>query len=276
MKFLKVLREEILKNEQRLKECRREMVKLPGGNLIKRSKGSRVEYYLCNRGNEIYLRKHELAIANDVMRRKVLEREEYMLQRNINRQKKLFNSYEIVDHAKIQSQLPKSYQLYQEAEPLFKPGEHVTEADGSHFFRQSENEYKRDELVNATYFGLKTRSKSEAMIAETLYRNGFSLYYEKRLFLADIYGNPRTLYPDFTIPIGRKDVIYWEHKGLLDSDEYVLRDAEKTRLYHINDIYPPFNMIITADRPGGGLDNEYLDYLVKGFLGEIKKNHFIL
>lgn len=237
MKFLKVLREEILKNEQRLKECRREMVKLPGGNLIKRSKGSRVEYYLCNRGAEIYLRKHELAIANDVMRRKVLEREEYMLQRNINRQKKLFNSYEIVDHAKIQSQLPKSYQLYQEA--LFKPGEHVNEADGSQFFRQSENEYKRDELVNATYFGLKTRSKSEAMIAETLYRNGFSLYYEKRLFLVDIYGNPRTLYPDFTIPIGRKDVIYWEHKGLLDSDEYV-------------------------------------DYLVKGFLGEIKKNHFIL
>ena len=58
MKFLKVLREEILKNEQRLKECRREMVKLPGGNLIKRRKGSRVEYYLCNRGAEIYLRKH--------------------------------------------------------------------------------------------------------------------------------------------------------------------------------------------------------------------------
>ena len=271
MGFLETLREDILKNEQRIKECRREMMMLPEGNLIKRSRGNRTEYYLYNNGAEVYLRKHEWAVANDIMRRKVLEREERILQRNVRREKRLFDSYEIVDHAKIQSELPVTYQLYEMVKPIFKPGAHAAEPDGSQFFRQSENEYKREELINATYFGLKTRSKSEAMIAETLYRNGFSLYYEKRLFLVDEYGNPRTVYPDFTIPIGRKTIIYWEHKGLLDSDEYLMRDMAKTRLYHINDIYPPKNLVITAERPGGGIDNEYVEYLVKGFLNEIRK-----
>ena len=182
------------------------------------------------------------------------------------------NTYNEIDFDRIQLELPERYHGIDFIAPNFKSGELNTEPDGSQFFRQSENQYKREELVNSTYFGLKTRSKSEAMIAETLYRNKFSLYYEKRLFLVDAFGNPRTVYPDFTIPIGRNHVVYWEHKGLLGSDEYLLRDAEKTRLYHINGIYQPKNLIVTAEKNGGGLDNEYVEYLVCGFLEHVRKN----
>jgi len=272
MSFMELLDKNIKKEEVQLKELKRELSGLAGGELVRRFRNGIPEYYISSNGVERYIRKKEYWRVNDLKRRKVLESACRISESNISAQRKLLYTYNEIDFDRIQLELPERYHGIDFIAPNFKSGELNTEPDGSQFFRQSESQYKREELVNSTYFGLKTRSKSEAMIAETLYRNKFSLYYEKRLFLVDAFGNPRTVYPDFTIPIGRNHVVYWEHKGLLGSDEYLLRDAEKTRLYHINGIYQPKNLIVTAEKNGGGLDNEYVEYLVCGFLEHVRKN----
>ena len=272
MTFLEILEKRIRQDEVRLAELLKEIKELPSGNLVRRDKKNSKEYYRSIKGRETYIKKQDWEVVNGLKRRKLLEMAADRLQNNIEIQRKLYNEYVEIDFGQLEQELPETYRDLELILPKFKIGQHISEPDGSQFFRQSENQYKREELVNSTYFGLKTRSKSEAMIAETLYRNKFSLYYEKRLLLVDAFGNPRTVYPDFTIPIGRNHVVYWEHKGLLDSDEYLLRDAEKTRLYHINGIYQPKKLIVTAEKPGGGLDNEYVEYLVGGFLEHVRKN----
>ena len=272
MTFMELLDKNIKREEEKLREYKRELASLTEGKLVRRMRNGSPEYYMSCRGTERYIRKKEYWLVNELKRRKVLEKTCQLSKSNIAAQRTLLNSYEEVDLDRIRQELPERYHGIEVTEPEFNAGEQRAEEDGKQFFRQSENEYKRDELVNSTYFGLKTRSKSEALIAEALYRNGFSLYYEKKLFLVDAYGNPRTMYPDFTIPIGRKKIMYWEHKGLLDSDEYLMRDSEKTRLYHLNNIYTPYNLIVTSERQGGGIDNKYIEFMVKGFLGEMQKN----
>ena len=79
------------------------------------------------------------------------------------------------------------------------------------------------------------------------------MYYEKRLILYDENGRQRTVYTDFTIPLIMDYVMYWEHNGLLDDEVYLQRNIDKLRLYHLNGIYQPKNLIITADKPGGGI-----------------------
>ena len=129
----------------------------------------------------------------------------------------------------------------------------------------------REKLVNSTYFGLKTRSKSEAIIAEALYRAGFSVYYEKKIILYDEFGNQKTAYLDFVVPLTVEYEMGWEHNGLLDDDAYLERNVEKLRLYHLNGIYQPKNLIVTADKSGGGLDNEYIECLVQNYLTSLAR-----
>lgn len=179
---------------------------------------------------------------------------------------RLLKEYKPLDFDKIEKNLPRAYRGLDPVKPNFTPGEKTYFGAKGQHFTQSENPYRRENLVNSTYFGLKTRSKSEAILAETIYRSGFSVYYEKKIILYDELGNQKTAYMDFIIPLTPHYEIGLEHNGLLDDDTYFQRNVEKLRLYHLNGIYQPKNLIITADKPGGGLDNEYIECLVKNYL----------
>lgn len=92
------------------------------------------------------------------------------------------------------------------------------------------------------------------------------MYYEKKKILRDQLGRKKIVYIDFEIPPAPGFEMGWEHNGLLDDETYLERNVEKLRLYHLNGIYQPKKLIITADKPGGGLDSEYIDCLVNNHL----------
>ena len=86
--------------------------------------------------------------------------------------------------------------------------------------------YYEEYKVIATLAEYFVRSKSEALIANTLHTSGLDFFYERPLFAPD-----GTMYlPDFTI-IYQGNEYYWEHWGLLDKSKYKSSTEQKIVWY---------------------------------------------
>lgn len=131
---------------------------------------------------------------------------------------------------------------------------------------QSQNPYKREQLIHGTLAGIKVRSKGEVLIADALTQIGVDYYYEKELRLTDEDGVQHTVYPDFTIPLKNAEAFYWEHEGLYGDPEYCKRSNDKKKLYFANCIYAPKNLIITMDGPDGSIDSEGILRVIQGII----------
>jgi hypothetical protein len=100
-----------------------------------------------------------------------------------------------------------------------------------------------ERLIFPTMKGEKVRSKSEAMIADELYRRGIPYRYECRV---DIGGH--TIYPDFSImDAASGQLILWEHFGMMDDPKYVSKYLWKIRNYVLNGYIPQINLITTYE-----------------------------
>lgn len=123
--------------------------------------------------------------------------------------------------------------------------------------------------------GERVRSKSEVIIADTLFRYNIPYRYEfpitlKRINSADIrrdFGRSVTLYPDFLCLNTRtRTEFYWEHFGLMDSTEYSNNAAGKLRLYTENGILAGRNLIITMETQTEPPSIKALEKLIEEFL----------
>ena len=123
--------------------------------------------------------------------------------------------------------------------------------------------------------GERVRSKSEVIIADTLFRHNIPYRYEfpitlKRINSADIrrdFGRSVTLYPDFLCLNTRtRTEFYWEHFGLMDSTEYSNNAAGKLRLYTENGILAGRNLIITMETQTEPPSIKALEKLIEEFL----------
>lgn len=126
-----------------------------------------------------------------------------------------------------------------------------------------------------TAHGERVRSKSEVIIADTLFRYNIPYRYEfpitlKRINPDDIrrdFGSSITLYPDFLCLNTRtRTEFYWEHFGLMDSTEYSNNAAGKLRLYTENGILPGRNLIITMETQTEPPSIKALEKLIEEFL----------
>lgn len=111
--------------------------------------------------------------------------------------------------------------------------------------------YKKYEegLKFETERGEMVRSKSEVIIANLLYskRNYLSYKYERPLEV-NCEGRNVTIHPDFTIlNIETGKVVYWEHAGCMDNDDYVNDFIQKINTYISNQILPGRDLIITYE-----------------------------
>ena len=87
----------------------------------------------------------------------------------------------------------------------------------------------KDTKTVSTFFGFAAKSKSEALIADSLHMAGLEYTYEKPLYRKE--GRPYR--PDFTIEYKSK-MYYWEHLGLLDKKGYAANWMEKKKWYDAN------------------------------------------
>lgn len=126
-----------------------------------------------------------------------------------------------------------------------------------------------------TAHGERVRSKSEVIIADTLFRHNIPYRYEfpitlKRINPDDIrrdFGSSITLYPDFLCLNTRtRTEFYWEHFGLMDSTEYSNNAAGKLRLYTENGILAGRNLIITMETQTEPPSIKALEKLIEEFL----------
>lgn len=149
--------------------------------------------------------------------------------------------------------------------PYIKPIEDIIE--------EFENiEYKGkgfDEDDTTAYYTMKgerVRSKSEKIIADSLYKKGVPYHYELPLELK--YRN-RTIvvYPDFTVlnkRTGKKYIL--EHLGMMDKPSYYESAMRKLDIYEKNGILLGEGLILTHETSGNPLDISVLERYVDGLL----------
>ena len=104
-------------------------------------------------------------------------------------------------------------------------------------------EFYEGSTVHFTSKEEKVRSKSEVLIANSLYRYGIPYRYECPLRL-----NSRIVYPDFTIlRVSDRKEFYWEHLGMMDDTEYRNHAFMKIQDYERTGIFPGENLILTIE-----------------------------
>ena len=110
---------------------------------------------------------------------------------------------------------------------------------------------KKDELV---------QSKSEAILADMYYDLGIPYRYDAELKLR----NGKKKYPDFTLlDVKNRKIIFHEHLGMLDDDDYRRRNLRKLNEYRRNGIYPGKNLIVTYEADGSYLNVKEIREMVK-------------
>ena len=130
----------------------------------------------------------------------------------------------------------------------------------------SQNHYKQEELIYLTSAGIYVRSKGEAIIIDVLWQRRIPFYYEKKLILFDENGQRVVVYPDITILLSQRELLLWEHNGMLSNEEYRRRNNRKMELYFLNGFYQPKNLIVTADGPNGEFSIPDIYRIVDGLI----------
>ena len=129
--------------------------------------------------------------------------------------------------------------------------------------------FSPDTPLLLTARGERVRSKSEVIIADTLFRHKIPYRYEYPLQVhrTSGSGDTITLHPDFLCLNTRtRTELYWEHFGLMDDPTYSKNTAGKLRLYIENGILPGRNLIITMETKTEPPTAQVLEKLIAEFL----------
>ena len=129
--------------------------------------------------------------------------------------------------------------------------------------------FSPDTPLLLTARGERVRSKSEVIIADTLFRHKIPYRYEYTLQVhrTSGSGDTITLHPDFLCLNTRtRTELYWEHFGLMDDPDYSANAAGKLRLYIENGILPGRNLIITMETKTEPPTAQVLEKLIAEFL----------
>jgi hypothetical protein len=131
--------------------------------------------------------------------------------------------------------------------PVF--GETFTKGWGSLEYEKSYNH--PENLIVPTLKGDLVRSKSEAAIADELFRNNLEYRYEAKLSI-----DSNCFYPDFMVMNKRGRILIWEHFGMMDDPGYQRKYFYKMEKYIKAGYVPTINMITTyetSDNPFSSL-----------------------
>ena len=111
--------------------------------------------------------------------------------------------------------------------------------------------------------GERVRSKSEKLIADTLFDMGIEYKYECPIYLKG-YGQ---VYPDFTV-LSRKTgkEVYWEHDGRMDDPQYSEKAVKKINSYISNGIFAGDRLILTFETSNIVLNDRIIKKMIDIYL----------
>ena len=109
---------------------------------------------------------------------------------------------------------------------------------------RANNPQSKDNRIFSTARGEKVRSKSEVIIADTLFRMGIPYIYEKPYY----YDGNKSFDPDFTVlNVRRRKEIYIEHFGKMDSAGYRTKFFWKMKTFGQIGIVQGENLVMTFE-----------------------------
>ena len=116
-----------------------------------------------------------------------------------------------------------------------------------------------------TLRGDYVRSKSEAFIADALYRHDLPYLYEKPLFLD---GLRYPLFPDFTIydPYTDREQ-FWEHFGMMENADYAEKVCRKLSYYLNAGLIPGHGLICTFETNHQPISSADIEMLIRTLMG---------
>ena len=111
--------------------------------------------------------------------------------------------------------------------------------------------------------GEQVRSKSEKIIADMLNKYGIPYSYEPELRL----GRKGAIFPDFlALNVRKRRTLVWEHMGLIDKEDYAVRNFNKLAYYEEAGYVVGHELIITMEADNMPLNIRMVEKKIKEFL----------
>lgn len=250
-----------------LQKFMNELKYLPEGKLVVKHSRGKDRYYHYKpsktpgvKATETYLGVKDEKLIVALSRRRFIEESILVIQEIINCGESYYDNCPEYNPTQILQKLPAAYRNLDYSRDL----DLMDNKKGSTWMNEDypRHELYRENLIHTTQNGLRVRSKSESIIAGILETYDVPFRYEALLKLD---GND--YYPDFTI-LNPQDnrVIYWEHFGMVDKEEYAESMYRKMENYIKHGILQGDNLIVTMETKDSPLNARKIRNIIKAHL----------
>lgn len=258
--FKRIAEEELARQKGLLLESEHILKGAPNGTLRCRKRKHKNSFYLYTNENGVSKEENinlDTQLISRLVKKRIAQLTLKNAKINIALLEEFLDKYKASEPTDIIKLLPEGYVNALKTEALSEIQKWAAEQSKQYFYDPKVHKHE-------TISGIKVRSKSEALIANTLTYYGIPFYYEKPLSHEGFDG--RSFYPDFTIVLPTGELILWEHLGMLDNLNYCIHNAEKINFYQKQSYMIGINLIITQDDSNGGCSSAYIDKLVREML----------
>ena len=122
-------------------------------------------------------------------------------------------------------------------------------------YKYTPKEFEKNDPEHYSARNERVRSKSEAIIADTLSDMGIPYRYECPIYLKG-YG---IIHPDFAVlHVKQRRSMFLEHLGKMDEFSYNERTMNRLSLYEKNGIFPGEQLVLTHETRRNPLNRKYL------------------
>ncbi|MFA5636348.1 MAG: hypothetical protein WC977_10660 [Anaerovoracaceae bacterium] len=266
-KTISTVTDDYSQHKQLIERFQMELVNLPYGSLQSKNCNGKVRYYHYTPsgsngtpGKQVYINAKNEGIKTALARRKFIEMCIDSLMHNIEKLQPPLSGYVVYDPEEVRRRMPKAY----EGIECSNPSDMMERENPSAWVNEpyEKSTLRLDALKHKSQNGILVRSKSEAMIASQLEYNNIPYRYEQRFDMPDHF-----FYPDFTI-LNPEDnqIMYWEHFGLMDDEDYRMSVVSKLDAYQSAGILQWENLITTYETSRRPLDAHKVRRIIKAFL----------
>lgn len=248
-----------------IENLKNKLANYPKEHLILKHHGPYVKCYKSNGKISTYIPKKEKNLAIELARKKYNSQlyEDYLLELTllnsfITKYQKLSNKSALLlnDEAFLKlfsdfSSIPANFNSHS----LLSPNTYQNWI----FEKYEKNPTYPEQLQHKCLSGEYVRSKSEVIIANTLFTHHLPYRYECAMTLGGI-----TYYPDFTIlNPSTLQILYWEHFGMMDIPNYCDKAFHKLKQFSHYGIIPDINLITTYETLQHPLDSKRIQCMVE-------------
>ncbi len=263
---MKEIEKSLKEREKHLLKIKKEKEKAlkhaPEGFLRVNSYKNRVQYYYRTDSkdlNGVYIKDKDIRLAQKLAQKDYDKKVLCAAEQELKAIQKYFSSCpstyteEIYESLHVERQ--KLIIPVEETDEEYIKNWEAVEYEGKRFYEDAPELYtaKRE----------RVRSKSEVIIADLLNKEGVPYRYEYPLEL-NSYG---VIYPDFSVlNVKKREVIIWEHLGMMDDSFYAENAVQKISTYGQNGFVQGKNLIFTYETKMKPLDQRHVLLLINQFL----------